>query len=377
MVSGMLPTAHHGLLVAVLFAACTSAPPPRVSPPLVGASSRVAASSPRAAFFADVMTRVRAQFIEEVSVGRLGEAALKGLEALPPKGAIRVAVGNQGAQLTYGESGSADATLSVSWPLPAEPVQVGEALDKAAGFTVTRLGPREPDVIDAMLLGLMSIDADGSYMAAAAFAAVQNPALNGSVGLEVAIRRDALTIVAPITGGPAQRAGLKAGDRIVSIDGITAKGLALPQVTDLLSGQRGSQVMLSVVQTGSSIPREFALHREIVPTPAVERKMIGRVGYLRVWRLPEALPAQMSAALDALRAEGAQALVLDLRACPGGALTVAIEVTELFLEDSRLITSLQVEPEIRTCVSRRTPGDPRSICGWRCSSTTGRRRGAR
>jgi carboxyl-terminal processing protease len=320
------------MLLGLLLAACTSPSPPRAGTP---APQPAAVSG--AAFFADVVTKVRAQSIDNVSAGRLGEGALKGLEHLPPKGAIRVIADEQGARVTHAESGSADAELSVSWPSPAGPVS--EALDEAARFTVKRLGARSQAVTDAMLRGLLSFDANGAYLGATAYNELQRLGQVGSVGLEVATHGGALTIVFPIAGGPAERAGLKAGDRILSIDGISTAGLGRPQVRALLSGQQGSQAVLSVERTEWSIPREFPVTREIVPIPTVERKMLGRVGYLEVHQLPEGAALQVRAALDALRKEGAQSLVFDLRRCPGGNLTAAIEVAELFLQDGRLILS--------------------------------------
>ncbi len=326
---------RHGLPLALLFAACTSTSPSRESTPPAG---RPSAPLTGAAFFADVVSKVQAQSVDETSAERLGAAALKGLENLPPKGALRVTVEQKGGRLTHGESGSADAVLSLSWPSPAASTQIGEALDKAATFAVDRLGAQPPDVLDAMLRGLMAFDADGSYLGAAAYTALQSPGPSGSCGLEVVIRQGVLTVLSPITSGPAERAGLKAGDQIISIDGISTAGLGLPQVNALLSGKPGSRATLSLVRPEASAPREVVLTREIVPAATVERKMLGRVGYLRVHRLPQDAAARVTAALDALRSEGAQALVLDLRGCSGGLLTAAVEVTELFLEDRRLLT---------------------------------------
>jgi carboxyl-terminal processing protease len=188
-----------------------------------------------------------------------------------------------------------------------------------------------------MLRGLMALDPDGAYLDPARSAALKNPAPAG-VGLDVTLRDRFLTVVAPIAGGPGERAGLRAGDRILRIDGVSTERMKLTDAVDLFWGRPGSSAMLTVARREWAQPRELSVVRDATRARSVESKVVRPgVGYIRIRRLQDSTPPEVQTALDTLSPAGARAIVLDLRVNSGGPLTAAIGVAELFLPAGRLV----------------------------------------
>ena len=286
-----------------------------------------------AEFFTRAVATIQRQHVEPVSATQLADRALRELESVPPAGAIRVLVRDNEAVLTHGESGSAAATVTVAWPADATAADVGRALTEAGRFVIGRLGTNPESVADTLLRGLARVDVNGAYLPADLGDAT------AGVGLEIRMRDGALVVLSPIEGGPAERAGLRAGDRILVIDGVSGAGLQNTDAGRLLRGAAGSRATLLVARREWDQPREIVLIRERIRVPTLQRKMFGGVGYVRISSLGEQTARQLGSAVDVLRAEGATALVLDLRNSPGGLLTAAVEVSELFLPEGRLVTS--------------------------------------
>lgn len=287
---------------------------------------------------AEAIAAVRAQHVVEIPLETLGLTALRSLDAIPPKGSIRVVEAGYGATIVQGQSRSPETMLSVSWPPDPSSDDMLRAVQRAADFVRARLGTSVDDVNNTMLRGLMALDPDGAYLDPARSAALKNPTLAG-VGLDVTLRDRFLTVVAPIAGGPGERAGLRAGDRILRIDGISMQGWKLTDAVGLLPGRPGSRATLTIARREWADPREVVVVREAFRAHSVDSKVVGTgVGYIRVRRLQESTAGEVRTGLDALRAAGATVIVLDLRVNSGGPLTTAIEVAELFLPAGTLIT---------------------------------------
>ncbi|HAM41222.1 MAG TPA: peptidase S41, partial [Candidatus Omnitrophica bacterium] len=163
----------------------------------------------------------------------------------------------------------------------------------------------------------------------------------GGLGIEISIKDDLLTIIAPIDDTPAYHAGLKAGDRIVKIDGELTRGITLLEAVKKLRGKPETTVTLTVLRDGENQVKEFTLARAIIKIQSVrEAKLLeDHIGYIRLSDFRENTPADLESALDRLRGEGMDGLVLDLRNNPGGLLDVAVSTTELFLERRQMIVS--------------------------------------
>ena len=160
----------------------------------------------------------------------------------------------------------------------------------------------------------------------------------GGLGIEITLRDDVLTIVAPIEGTPAYRAGLQTGDRIVKIDGLTTKDLQLSDAVKRMRGKPGSKVTITVAREGWTEPKDVELVREQIRVQSVRAHDLGGgIAYIKLRQFQEQSPGDMAAALEKAAKAGMKALVLDLRNNPGGLLTAAVEVTEEFVDDGKLV----------------------------------------
>src|SRR5260370_32745006 len=160
----------------------------------------------------------------------------------------------------------------------------------------------------------------------------------GGLGTEITLKDDILTVVSPIEGTPAYRAGLQTGDRIVKIDGLSTKDMQLSDAVKRMRGKPGTKVTITTARRGWNEPKEFAIAREQIRVQSVRTQDLGGgIAYLKLRQFQEQSPGDMSAALDKAAKAGMKALVLDLRNNPGGLLTAAVEVTEDFIDEGKLV----------------------------------------
>lgn len=142
----------------------------------------------------------------------------------------------------------------------------------------------------------------------------------------------AITIIKPITDGPADKAGLKAGDIIYAVDGTKVTGEDLSQVLALIKGEVGTQVKLQIVRSGESDYLDFTLTREEIKEDTVNSRMLSdTIGYIQVTSFEEVTPEQFQDALTSLQKEGMKALVVDLRDNGGGLLNAAVDMLDMML----------------------------------------------
>ena len=160
----------------------------------------------------------------------------------------------------------------------------------------------------------------------------------GGLGIEITLKDDVLTVVAPIEGTPAYRAGLQTGDRIVKIDGLSTKDMQLSDAVKRMRGKPGTKVTVTIAREGWTEPKDFEIAREQIRVQSVRAHDLGGgIAYLKLRQFQEQSPGDMSAALDKASKAGMKALILDLRNNPGGLLTAAVEVTEEFIDDGKLV----------------------------------------
>lgn len=204
--------------------------------------------------------------------------------------------------------------------------------------------PNIPAVSVGALHGLLeALDPYSSYLSAREYSEYQRKRVleRGEIGGTLSKRFGYLSIVGVLPGSPADRAGLRTGDLIESINDFTTREMSVEQARILLSGEPGTIVKLSVVRTRRTEPQTVELVRAVVPVPPVETKPLeGDISYIKVAAFSAGKAAEIRNRLEQLERAGAYKIVLDLRNCAAGEASEAIETARLFLERG-LIASLR------------------------------------
>ena len=165
-------------------------------------------------------------------------------------------------------------------------------------------------------------------------------------------RAGRLRVIAPMVNTPAYEAGILAGDQIVEIDGQSAEGMSPDKAAEFLMGRPGTDVKLSVLHEGSEDPEPISITRAIIEVPTVigdRRKPDDRwdfmldkdkkIGYIRIVTFSQNTPDELKKALEQLKEEGAKGLIVDLRDDPGGLLSAAVEISDMFLDSGEIVST--------------------------------------
>jgi len=164
------------------------------------------------------------------------------------------------------------------------------------------------------------------------------------LGIEITLKEGILTVVSPIEGTPAFKAGIQAGDQILKIDGESTKNLTLMDSVKRLRGPKGTKVTISIMREGFTKLREVTLTRDVIPIRSVRHELMDKqYGYIRLSQFQEKTEGEFDKAIKALESEskgGMKGLILDLRSNPGGLLDQAVKVSDRFIE-SGLIVSME------------------------------------
>ncbi len=199
------------------------------------------------------------------------------------------------------------------------------------------------DLIYGSIKGMLeTLDPHSSFMTPDDFKELQveTKGIFSGIGIEITLKDGILTIVSPIEGTPAYNAGLKAGDRILKIDGKTTKNISLIEAVKKLRGPRGTKVTISILREGWSEIKDFALVRDVIPIHSVKHKTLEEgYGYARIINFQDKTSQDLKSALDDLEQQNKplKGLILDLRNNPGGLLDQAVRVADEFIEDGIVV----------------------------------------
>ncbi len=201
-------------------------------------------------------------------------------------------------------------------------------------------GKLEQYAVEGMLKNL---DPHSQFIPAEEFDEV-NESLMGNfdgIGVQFRIESDSVYVVNTIPGGPSEKVGMRAGDRIVKVDDKLIAGVKIENrdVMKMLKGQRGTKVKVSVYRRGVPTLINYNITRDVIPTYSVDVAFISQpgTGYIKLSKFSSSTAQEFSEALISLKGQGMQQLVLDLRGNSGGFLQSAIEVADHFLKDKDLI----------------------------------------
>jgi len=213
------------------------------------------------------------------------------------------------------------------------PVQDKELIGDAVQGMVSSLDPHS-SYMNAKSYGDMQITTNGQF---------------GGVGIIVEQEESGLIkVISPVDGTPAAKAGIKSGDKIGAIDGVSIIGMPQDEAIDKMRGPAGSKVTLTVIRQGEKKPFDVALQRAIVQVDQVTSHREGDVGYIRMPGFNQQTAPGLERAVRALKKQigpGIKGYILDLRNNPGGLLDQAIQVSDDFLSSGEIVSTRGRHPD--------------------------------
>jgi len=185
----------------------------------------------------------------------------------------------------------------------------------------------------------------------------------GGVGMEVGMKDKLLTVIAPLKGTPAERAGIRAGDGIIAIDGKSTEGISTDAAVKLIRGKKGTTVTLKILREGKI--SEIAVVRDTIATPTIENSYDKTTGvyYIGIYEFTATSAGLFNKALADFRKSGSDKLIIDVRGDPGGYLESAVSVASHFLPEGATIVTEDYKGKQQNLVhrSRGTGGVPENL----------------
>jgi len=222
----------------------------------------------------------------------------------------------------------------------AQVKKFSDALNITARYYVDNIDSQK--LTEAAIRGMLSeLDPHSVYISSDQLKRV-NEDFQGSfegIGVEFDILNDTLTVISPINGGPSEKLGILAGDKIVKIDGESSIKITREDVPKKLRGQKGTKVKITIIRGGSGTPLEFDITRDKIPLYSVDASFMynSEIGYIKISRFAATTYDELKQALDKLKGQGMQKLVLDLRGNPGGYLDQAYKMASEFIPAGKKI----------------------------------------
>jgi carboxyl-terminal processing protease len=205
--------------------------------------------------------------------------------------------------------------------------------------SVSRIDLTE-EVIQTML---QNLDPHSAYIPASEFRELNDPLMGSfeGIGIEFNMISDTVVVISPIAGGPSEKAGIMPGDRIIAVESDPIAGVkkSTSEVVSLLKGKKGTEVNVDVLRSGVSEPLQFKLIRDKIPSYSLDiAYMIDeQTGYIRLNKFSATTHQEFLSALNRLKQEGMEQMILDLRDNGGGFLEAAINIADELLESQKLI----------------------------------------
>src|SRR3954451_10287537 len=192
--------------------------------------------------------------------------------------------------------------------------------------------------IDGML---RTLDPHTSFLEPKEYADMQDRQKGSFYGLGILVtkRNDQVTVITPLEGTPAARLGIRAGDVISEVEGVSTDDLPLDDVVKRLKGPKGTTVHIKIVRPGMKEPIPLSIVRAAIPTNSISNVLMLKpgVGYIRIKDFTATTVRELDEAIEKLKGQGMQKLVLDLRQNPGGLLDAAVGVSDHFLDKGQMI----------------------------------------
>jgi len=225
--------------------------------------------------------------------------------------------------------------------LPLDELRIfAEAFDRVSAAYVEEIDDKT--LLESAVKGmLLDLDPHSAYLDREGFSELQEHTTGnyGGLGLEIDMDNGYIKVISPMDGTPAAEAGIESGDLIIQLDGQPVKGMSISEAIELMRGEPGTLVDLTIAREGEPAPLELALTREVIEVSSVRHRVIeDGYGYLRIAQFQTNTGSDVSKALAEMLADASiSGLVIDLRNNPGGVLQAAVEVSDIFLNDGLIV----------------------------------------
>ncbi|MGM0412668.1 MAG: S41 family peptidase [Pseudomonadota bacterium] len=227
--------------------------------------------------------------------------------------------------------------------LPLEQLRTfSEVFARVKGSYVEEVG--DDELLENAVRGMLSgLDPHSAYLDADDFQKLQEGTEGefGGLGIEVTMEDGLVKVIAPIDDTPAERAGVRSGDLIVRIDSAPVKEMSLSEAVEKMRGEPGSEIELTILREGRDQPLEISIERAVIQVDSVKSRTLEEgYGYVRISNFQSRTGEDVVNAVEALREENEgelDGLVLDLRNNPGGVLDAAVDVSDAFLNEGRIV----------------------------------------
>ncbi len=227
-------------------------------------------------------------------------------------------------------------------PLPLDEVRIfTEVLNRIRNAYVEPIDDKTllENAIKGMLAG---IDPHSSYLANDDYDNLQEMTTGefGGLGVQVGVNNGFITIISPVDGSPADRAGIKAGDVIIKIDDTPATDISLEETTDLMRGAPGTDIVLTILREGEAEAFQVTVTREVITANSVRSRFLEPgFGYIRISQFVTGTGREINTALENFHLSDTelQGVILDLRNNPGGVLQAAVDVVDAFISEGLIV----------------------------------------
>ena len=216
----------------------------------------------------------------------------------------------------------------------------GQVFDRVRSSYVEEVTDQEliEEAIDGMLSGL---DPHSGFMNEEVFQEMQMDTEGkfGGLGIEITMEEGFVKVIAPIEDTPAYDAGVLAGDYIIQIDETPVFGLTLNEAVELMRGKKGEPIVITISRANTE-PFEIEIIRDYIKIRSVKSEVLNNIGYLRITSFNEQTESGLLNAIKKIEQENKiKGYVLDVRSNPGGLLTQAVKVTDIFLERGEIVST--------------------------------------
>ena len=239
-----------------------------------------------------------------------------------------------------------------------------EAFNRISSAYVEEIDDRT--LLEYAIIGMLSrLDPHSAYLDKSTFDELQESTTGnyGGLGLEVGMEDGFVKVISPMDDTPAARAGIESGDLIVQLDGTPVQGMNLSEAIEIMRGEPGSEIKLTLVRDRDTGPRELTLTREVIKVASVRQRYLEEgFGYLRIAHFQAGTGEEVEKAIIKLKDEGdLDGLILDLRNNPGGVLQAAVEVSDAFISGGLIVYTLGRLDDAEVRYSANTPDSVNGI----------------